>query len=143
MNVDMSKKKNLYLIMGVSLLLLGVFIFLAYRAISGSFFEETNIRTIPLENPEGTGGFSGFNTPEEIEEERKSGLVQSLANKTPLHGTNFSFYFSYDKNQFILYLNPQNQTAGNTEFDQFLNENRVESRSWISNLTTTTVKPTL
>lgn len=77
------------------------------------------------------------NDPQNEEENRRSFLVGSLINILPYHGRNFSFYYNFSTNQFILYINPAAVSQGNTEFDAFLKQNHVEARSWIENLTTT------
>lgn len=96
--------------------------------------------SFPTPTPAGSISFpEDFNTasPEDIKKAKESYLVGQLIPALPHHGTNFSLYYDFSKNQFILYLNPFATSEGSVEFDAFLKQNGVEDRSWIENLTST------
>lgn len=135
-------KKNAHLIV-ISLILFIIFVSLVITVVFSLFsspsYNNNNPRTIIEGN--GTGG-SEDTTAEGKEITRKESLVGNLLDKAPYNGKNFSFYYSYEKSEFVLYLPTTTQVAGNQEFDAFLKQNGVESRTWIRHLTVTNTKPT-
>jgi hypothetical protein len=122
-----------------------VFFFIILIAISlfvGSN-SNNNIFSIPTQVPkqEDTNAVSGVSQdtdPAQIEANRRSGLVYGLIEKTPYIGKNFSFYYSFSNDQFTVYINNKNFKAGEEEFENFLKQNGVDDKSWITNLVTTT-----
>lgn len=80
--------------------------------------------------------------PAQRELDRRSFQVGFLIEKTPYLGKNFSLYYDQEKGLFVLYINPDNKTAGNNEFEELLKQNGVLSRAWINNLFTTYITPT-
>lgn len=77
--------------------------------------------------------------PLEITKTETDFKTTNLINKLPYSGNNFSLFYSFSTNQFTLYINPNNQSEGNSEFDSFLKSNDVADRSWIQNLVITTI----
>lgn len=60
--------------------------------------------------------------------------VSQLIKKLPYIGNNFSLSYSFSTNKFTLVLKKDQETAGNQEFDSFLNDNQIQNRSWFNNL---------
>jgi hypothetical protein len=92
--------------------------------------------------PDGSSGAAGPSSQSEIEDSRKSSAVYALIPDMPHVGKNFSLYYSYKGDLFILYINPSQKEAGNTEFDAFLKKSGVDDRSWFKNIFTTYITPT-
>jgi len=132
-------KKNLRLLLGAGLILI-IFMVFAFFA-TGSIFKNN-----PLTNNQrqikGNTGLDIDTNPTLIKQDQESSNVMSLLDKVPYYGKDFTFSYNYDQNYFILYINPNNPSAGNTEFDNFLKENGVDSRSRIYDLRQVTVAPT-
>lgn len=84
--------------------------------------------------PSSVGGAEPAKTPQEKEAAKRSALVTQLINFLPYSGADFSFFYSFTTNEFTLYIPFPNQQAGNAEFDFFLKQHGVDSRSWIPNL---------
>lgn len=61
-------------------------------------------------------------------------VVSQLVFKTPYSGNNFKLSYDFQNNVFTVTINQNNQQAGNTEFDQYLKQNGIDNRSWITNL---------
>jgi hypothetical protein len=88
----------------------------------------------------GTGQELGEYTKEELEENRGH-HVTNLVSVLPFEGTNFSLSYSFDNDEFILYVNPQAEDQGEKELQTFLLENKIKDVSWLPNLKKTTLKP--
>lgn len=94
--------------------------------------------------PKNQGADSGQHDPSLSEEEinKRSFVVSGLIDKLPYFGTNFTLSYSFSGANFILYINPKEESAGNSEFDLFLKKNGIDSRSWVENLFITSLSPT-
>jgi hypothetical protein len=68
--------------------------------------------------------------------------VSALILKTPYKGNGFSLDFNFTTGRFILILNSNNLVGANSEFDNFLKQNGVQSRTWFTNLDVYTKAPT-
>lgn len=66
----------------------------------------------------------------------KDAAIGNLLSKLPYKGTFFSLEYSYQANAFTVNLPASNQAQANQEFDQFLKDNKIESRNWLYNLKT-------
>jgi len=62
--------------------------------------------------------------------------VGQLLNKVPYQGTNFKLVFDSSSSEFVVTINQNNKTQGETEFENFLKQNQIEDKSWIRNLRT-------
>lgn len=94
---------------------------------------------------EGKDAIPGMEGPMEagaVEEKNKQNAVYKLVTETPHVGNNFAFYYSFGNDLFIVYINPQQKEQGEAEFNSYLKEKGVMSRSWINNLFTTYISPT-
>ncbi len=69
------------------------------------------------------------------ERARQKFMATKLINKLPYVGVLFSLSFDVDNDVFNLVLSKSNIGGANGEFDLFLKNNKVDSRSWIENLT--------
>lgn len=141
-NKSMLNKKMLLIIIFAVLLLiiLGVLYFLntSEKGNGGVFPTPT-----PYENPKnGSSGAVGPQNPTEIELSRRSAAVYALVSQIPIKGKDFSLYYSFKGDVFILYINPSQKELGNKEFDDYLKRNGVNDRSWMENLFTTYISPT-
>lgn len=60
--------------------------------------------------------------------------VGQLMHYIPYKGTNFNI--TYDTNTAVInvVINKEHDVAGNTEFDQFLQQHGIDNRTWIRNL---------
>ncbi len=134
----MDKKNLQVLLIAVSILI--VFIALAIILLSGGLFPNRNSQSLSPKTSE--TGVDLERDPEKIKKSQESSDVMSLLNQTPHYGENFAFFYDYDGNFFTLYINPNNISSGNAEFDKFLKENGVDDRSWIYDLRTVSVSPT-
>jgi len=102
---------------------------------SGGLIKRNVMPTItPFLNPgEAVSTFSKPSKDEQIELDRSSKLG-GLIPKLPYNGVDFSFYFDFSKNTFVLTLDKNNIGQGNSNFDTFLKTNGIQDRSWFSNL---------
>lgn len=75
-----------------------------------------------------------FWTQKTKEASKKSYAVGQLIDKLPYKGANFSISYDINNDIFILVLNQNNAMLANKEFDNFLLQNNIKDRSWISNL---------
>jgi hypothetical protein len=91
-------------------------------------------------NEAGSGANVDTN-PTAVEKDRESGLVVQMAQGLPYYGKNFSLFYDYNSNSFILHINPLAKIEGNTEFVAFLKKNKIDSPSWINGLTTLYTSP--
>lgn len=71
-----------------------------------------------------------------IDPETEKQYVQlgKLLEIVPYQGTNFSFIYDIDKNNYIATISADNKIVGEQEFDTFLKGNGIENRTWIHNL---------
>ena len=79
----------------------------------------------------------GVDQPKSLKDQQinqQSSLIQALVDKTPHIEKNFSLYYNFNDNQFVLHINLYSETQGNIDFDNFLKQNGVMSRSWFTNL---------
>jgi hypothetical protein len=79
-------------------------------------------------------GLSTPINPTVIEEKRRSEIISGVIDLTPYYGKYFSLTFDYNDYVFNLYLDPNHQKEGGSNFDSFLKQNGVLSRTWINNL---------
>lgn len=133
--------KKIILILLAALLVFAIFIFLFFNKNTNNGDSPSFITPTPIEGEGGNNAVSGF-TNDNPEKNRQEFLVGKLIEKLPYSGANFSLYYDFSKNQFILYVNPSASSEGNAEFDAFLKQNGVESRSWIKDLVSTNTKTT-
>ncbi len=129
-------KKNAHLIV-IAIILFVFFVFFVLRTVFFLLTPPNNSQRV-INEGNGTGA-SEETTPQGKEITRRESLVGGLIDKTPFNGKNFSFYYSYSKSEFILYVSPTQQASGNQEFDAFLRQNGVQ-RSWIRHLVTTNTR---
>lgn len=73
-------------------------------------------------------------SPADEEQLKRDEVINQLIKKLPYLGTNFSFNYNLSINQFVLVLKTGQEQEGNTEFDKFLKDNQIDSRSWLKNL---------
>ncbi len=77
-------------------------------------------------------------TPQQTILQQQQTLVSQLIEKVPYAGLSFSLDYDFNDAKFILTLNSNNLVQANTEFDSFLKQNGIQSRSWFTNLETYT-----
>ncbi len=138
-----SQKKLLALIIALILVVIGILLYISFSAKNnsgGPFPTPTPVSG--KTPPNGSSGAFGPKTPAEIEQSRKSAAVYALIPQIPITGKNFSLYYSFSGDLFILYINPSQKDAGEKEFDDFLKKNGIDSRSWIEHLFVTYISPT-
>ncbi len=70
---------------------------------------------------------------EQIELNKDSALG-NLISKLPYTGRYFYFVYDFPKGSFVLTLDKNNITQGNSNFDAFLKTNGIQDRSWFINL---------
>ena len=133
------KNKNLRLILAAGLIFI-IFMVFAYFVTDSLF--QNNPFTNNGRQIRGETGLDLDTNPTLIKQVEESSDVMSLLDKVPHYGENFAFFYNYDQNFFILYVNPNNQTAGNAEFDNFLKENGIEDKGSIYDLREVSVMPT-
>ncbi len=127
--------RKLLLLFGVSVLI-AIFIFFVYQNVS---LKKTENQIMPASLPTNGSVPNNYGSdPKIINDARKSFLAGQLINKLPYTGSNFYLSFDYSTGYFTLVLNKNNLELGNKEFDDFLLQNSVSDRSWISNLKVTT-----
>jgi hypothetical protein len=121
---QLGEKKKFTLLVIVSLLGFFSFVFIAF-----SLLNRPITSTDSGEDPFGPGEeyTKGQNEIEAefFDEDQASSRVTNLISKLPYTGTNFELSYDYENLSFVLTLNSQNQTAGLTEFGQFLITNGV------------------
>lgn len=117
-----SNKKSFILIVFASIFIFIILFYVLFNMIS-------NINLFGSRSGENI--YADQNAPPEEENGEEISL---LIEKTPHQGTNFGFIYDYETALFYVYINPSNPTAGNTEFDNFLEENGIEDRSQITAL---------
>jgi len=61
-------------------------------------------------------------------------MIAIFANDLPIKKDNYSVEYDYDKEIFVLTINKDTVTEGNTAFDTLLNSYHILDRSWIQNL---------
>lgn len=126
-------KKRILLVLFIFLIILLVVIVLLLNTKNGGV--GTSPTPTPFQKVEEQGAVPAAEIdPAGIEEAKKSFRVGGLINKLPYKGENFSFYYNFGTDQFILYIGPSASSDGNTEFNSFLKQNGVDDRSWIENL---------
>ena len=90
-------------------------------------------------NHVGPGGSNSYvQTPKQQTQQQRQALVSQLINKVPYNGKYFSLNYNFNDAKFILTLSSNNLVQANTEFDSFLKQNGIQSRSWFTNLETYT-----
>jgi len=105
--------------------------------IISNFFKKptTNTTILPSPSVAPNNASSGYSTSaDQLLEDKKNFQIGLLVNKLPYHGNNFSLYYKYNTDEFILQLNPNSAAAGNKEFDLFLKNNGIGSRMWFHGL---------
>lgn len=65
----------------------------------------------------------------------QDGLVGLLLTKLPYEGLNFSLYYNFQTNQFIVRKKTNDIASFTEEFAGFLNANHIKSKDWLYNLT--------
>jgi hypothetical protein len=83
----------------------------------------------------GSGAIQNAN-PTIVEQDRESGFVLQMAQGLPYYGKNFSLFYDFNSNSFIVHINPLSVADGNAELTSFLKKNKIDNASWIKNLTT-------
>ena len=141
--IMLSQKKLLTLIIILVFVVIGAILFINFSSKNNnSSLFPTPTPVSGKTPPNGSSGAFGPKTPAEIEQSRKSGAVYALIPQIPIMGRNFSLYYSFSSDLFILYINPSQKDAGEKEFDDFLKKNGIDSRSWIERLFVTYISPT-
>jgi len=69
-------------------------------------------------------------------------IVGNLISNLPYKGKDFSLYYNFSKDEFLLYINPNAKQEGNSEFSDYLKKMGVVDSSWLDNLFTTYITPT-
>ena len=142
----MLKNKDIFILATAVFLVFGVFILLVLISVIPAKNNQTSPTPSPTQQNTNSGASNAdnpqFQNQQQQEDARRSYTIGQLINLLPYSGTNFSLFYSFSTNQFTLYINPANQTAGNSEFDAFLKKNGINDRSWFSNLSLTTQKIT-
>jgi len=80
-----------------------------------------------------------YSSEADIQARQQGENVSQLIKKLPYKGTNFTLSYSFSTNRFTLILKKGQEAAGNQEFDTFLKSNEIQDRSWIKDLTTTSI----
>lgn len=100
----------------------------------------TQARSVPEGNPRTIQSSDIYKkSVSEIAEKNKTplqrdALVAKLLDTLPHKGKYFSIDYSYATNVFTTTIDSTNRAVGNEELDQFLRQNKIESRDWIKNL---------
>ncbi len=100
-----------------------------------------NTTSVPTSNPKQIESSNEYkDSVDKIAEKNKSALqrdaaVADLLDIVPYKGSHFTLTYSYKTNEFTLVVDKNNKALGSQEFDQWLKEHNVDSRSWIKNLT--------
>ena len=101
----------------------------------------SQVNTTSAQNAFGEQSQTYINNMEQINQKdqqtlNESAKVGQLLKLVPYTGSYFSLDYNYDTGDFILKVDPNHKTEGNQEFDQFLQNNGVQSRSWIKDIIT-------
>jgi hypothetical protein len=138
------KKNILLLLVGIGVIvLILIIIFISNNKNGGS------LGPLPIPTPVGAPKDSGGNalpdqntSAQQHAQGRQDALVGELLNQLPYVGGNFSLYYNYSKDMFVLYINPNAKQQGEDEFNAFLTKNGIKDRSWIQSIFTTYLVPT-
>src|SRR3989344_2921997 len=104
-------KRSFYLLVLFCGALILIFLYLLFKFIAST----------PTNVPSGLGEIyrdegEGFEKGEEI---------SRLIDKLPYIGTFFSLAYDFDTALFYVYINPDNESGGNREFNEFLKQNGI------------------
>lgn len=128
-------RKKILLLFAVSFAIV-LIMFLIYQNVS---FKKTGYEPRPTTLPTNGSVPNNYGSDlKTVNDAKKSFLAGQLINKLPHVGNNFSLSFDFSTGYFTLVLNKNNLDLGNKEFNNFLLQNNVADRSWISNLTVKT-----
>lgn len=100
----------------------------------GSLKQKTIPVPTPIPNPGQAISTFSYPSMDEQTELKKNGILGNLISKLPYNGVYFSFVFDFSKNSFVLRLDKNNITKGNSNFDVFLKNNSIQDRTWFDNL---------
>lgn len=138
--MTLNKKILLILFLLIVVVLTVIFFVSGSRAPSDSFPTPT-----PVENsgtgPDAAPGIDTTIEKDDKERQNQSSAVYSLVERLPYSGRNFTLYYNFSKDLFVLYINPSSKAEGDVEFEEFLKTNSIE-REWFKNLFTTYLSPT-
>lgn len=141
MNLVRIQKRYLLI---TAILIVVVMLFILSILLSRQFSPQTQQPVLPTPTPyPGTENIEQSATykesvkrinAEQQETLSKSEKVGNLLLKLPYFGNYFAMRYNYATNQYIVVINNQFRSQGETEFDAFLQSNGIENRSWITQL---------
>lgn len=140
------KKKILLLIGGFALVIIVLFTAIIYRINKSDELKNstTTLTTTPtpapvrnideIKEPENGSGFGDQASTNLIDRENRGFLIGELILKLPYEGNDFTLSYNAEDDLFDLYINSANRVQGEAEFESFLKENGIASKTWITNI---------
>jgi len=120
----------------VLVILFVVFVLDIFLNSGGQLKQNVKSTSTTFVNHEDVGAVSAISKPSKSGqiELNKDSALGNLVSKLPYTGRYFYFVYDFPKGSFVLTLDKNNITQGNSNFDAFLRNNGIQDRSWFINL---------